>query len=131
MASVIRGTVKTGLKTEELRRSLPAARPPRDSRDVAKSSGWRGLRAAAAGTTLFRGVDKQRRARPGRARPSTICVRHAIPELALPVRNGVPRHLIANGLVGEPTAPVIGMAGATNMNSYTLSAAQSSARSFR
>src|SRR5207253_2367563 len=26
-------------------------------------------------------------------------------------------HLIASGLVGEPTAPVIGMAGATNMNS--------------
>jgi hypothetical protein len=27
------------------------------------------------------------------------------------------RHFIASGLVGEPTAPVIGMAGATNMNS--------------
>ena len=27
------------------------------------------------------------------------------------------RHLIASGLVGEPTAPVMGMAGATNMNS--------------
>jgi len=27
------------------------------------------------------------------------------------------RHLIASGLVGEPTAPVIGIAGATNMNS--------------
>jgi hypothetical protein len=26
-------------------------------------------------------------------------------------------YLIANGLVGEPTAPVIGMAGATNINS--------------
>jgi hypothetical protein len=26
-------------------------------------------------------------------------------------------YLIANGLVGEPTAPVIGIAGATNMNS--------------
>jgi len=26
-------------------------------------------------------------------------------------------HLIASGLVGDPTAPVIGMAGATNMNS--------------
>jgi hypothetical protein len=26
-------------------------------------------------------------------------------------------HLIASGLVGEPTAPVMGMAGATNMNS--------------
>src|SRR5215472_16573015 len=26
-------------------------------------------------------------------------------------------HLIASGLVGEPTAPVIGIAGATNMNS--------------
>jgi len=27
------------------------------------------------------------------------------------------RHLIASGLVGEPTAPVIGIAGATNRNS--------------
>src|SRR5215471_16064334 len=27
------------------------------------------------------------------------------------------RHLIASGFVGEPTAPVIGSAGATNMNS--------------
>jgi hypothetical protein len=26
-------------------------------------------------------------------------------------------HLIASGLTGEPTAPVIGMAGATNKNS--------------
>lgn len=26
-------------------------------------------------------------------------------------------HLIASGLTGEPTAPVIGIAGATNMNS--------------
>src|SRR6266436_9179267 len=31
-------------------------------------------------------------------------------------------YLIASGLTGEPTAPVIGIAGATNMNSYTLSA---------
>src|SRR5215203_3282948 len=38
-------------------------------------------------------------------------------------------YLIASGFVGDPTAPVIGIAGATNMNSYTLSAAQSSARS--
>ena len=28
-----------------------------------------------------------------------------------------PAHLIASGLIGEPTAPVIGIAGATNMNS--------------
>src|SRR6188508_2028655 len=35
------------------------------------------------------------------------------------------RHLIASGLTGEPTAPVIGIAGATNRNSYTPSAAQS------
>src|SRR6266540_655623 len=35
-------------------------------------------------------------------------------------------HLIASGLTGEPTAPVIGMAGATNRNSKTLSDAQSS-----
>ena len=27
------------------------------------------------------------------------------------------RHLIASGLTGEPTAPVIGIAGATNRNS--------------
>src|SRR5881394_3407955 len=39
-------------------------------------------------------------------------------------------YLIASGLVGEPTAPVMGIAGATNRNSYTLSAAQSSASSF-
>src|SRR5205807_1691060 len=39
-------------------------------------------------------------------------------------------YLIASGFVGEPTAPVIGIAGATKRNSYTLSAAQSSARSF-
>ena len=30
---------------------------------------------------------------------------------------GIKRYLIASGLVGEPTAPVIGIAGATNMNS--------------
>jgi hypothetical protein len=30
---------------------------------------------------------------------------------------GAVRHLIASGLMGEPTAPVIGIAGATNMNS--------------
>ena len=30
---------------------------------------------------------------------------------------GIMRYLIASGLVGEPTAPVIGIAGATNMNS--------------
>ena len=30
---------------------------------------------------------------------------------------GAGSHLIASGLVGEPTAPVIGIAGATNMNS--------------
>src|SRR5205823_4994586 len=40
-------------------------------------------------------------------------------------------YLMASGLVGEPTAPVIGSAGATNRNSYTLSAAQSSASSFK
>src|SRR5262245_13026270 len=39
-------------------------------------------------------------------------------------------HLMASGLVGDPTAPVMGSAGPTNRNSYTLSAAQSSARSF-
>ena len=33
-------------------------------------------------------------------------------------RSRVPRrHLIASGLTGEPTAPVIGIAGATNRNS--------------
>jgi hypothetical protein len=32
-------------------------------------------------------------------------------------RGRAARHLIASGLTGEPTAPVIGIAGATNMNS--------------
>src|SRR5262249_28888235 len=40
-------------------------------------------------------------------------------------------HLMASGFTGLPTAPVIGIAGATNMNSYVLSAAQSSASSFK
>jgi hypothetical protein len=31
--------------------------------------------------------------------------------------SSIPDHLIASGLTGEPTAPVIGIAGATNMNS--------------
>src|SRR5665647_2668259 len=34
-------------------------------------------------------------------------------------RSAIAGYLIASGLVGEPTAPVIGIAGATNMNSYT------------
>jgi hypothetical protein len=33
------------------------------------------------------------------------------------LHRGLRPHLIASGLVGEPTAPVIGIAGATNMNS--------------
>jgi hypothetical protein len=33
------------------------------------------------------------------------------------IRGAAADHLIASGLVGEPTAPVIGIAGATNMNS--------------
>jgi hypothetical protein len=33
------------------------------------------------------------------------------------IASGRRGYLIANGLTGEPTAPVIGMAGATNMNS--------------
>src|SRR4029078_1348959 len=40
-------------------------------------------------------------------------------------------YLIASGLTGDPTAPVIGMAGATNRNSLTLSCSQSSASSFK
>src|SRR5207244_6754522 len=40
-------------------------------------------------------------------------------------------HLIASGLIGDPTAPVIGSGGATKKNSYTPSRAQSSARSSR
>jgi hypothetical protein len=44
-------------------------------------------------------------------------------------RRSLPPHLIASGLTGEPTAPVIGIAGATNMNSYTPSALQSAASS--
>jgi len=43
-----------------------------------------------------------------------IAARYSI--RSAPVHNGHP-HLIASGLVGEPTAPVIGIAGATNMNS--------------
>jgi hypothetical protein len=34
-----------------------------------------------------------------------------------PARAAGHAHLIASGLVGDPTAPVIGIAGATNMNS--------------
>lgn len=41
------------------------------------------------------------------------------------------RYLIAIGLIGEPTAPVIGSGGAQKKKSYTLSDAQSCARSFR
>jgi hypothetical protein len=33
------------------------------------------------------------------------------------IRGASADHLIASGLVGDPTAPVIGIAGATNMNS--------------
>ena len=40
-------------------------------------------------------------------------------------------HLIAIGLIGDPTAPVMASGGAQNRNSYTLSLAQSSARSLR
>ena len=130
MASVIRGTAKTGLKTEELPRSLTAARPPRDSRRreklrsarLAGGGGWvsqilRDARARRWHPRLFSEIGQEETC-TARASPAfTMGVRHAIPELALPVRNGAPRHLIANGLVGEPTAPVMGMAGATNMNS--------------
>src|SRR5712692_11597020 len=38
------------------------------------------------------------------------------------------RHLMANGLTGDPTAPVTGIGGATKRNSYTPSLAQSAAR---
>lgn len=40
-------------------------------------------------------------------------------------------HFTAMGLMGEPTAPVIAKGGPQKRNSYTLSFAQSSARSFR
>jgi hypothetical protein len=33
------------------------------------------------------------------------------------IRRVLSSYLIASGLTGEPTAPVIGIAGATNMNS--------------
>jgi hypothetical protein len=36
---------------------------------------------------------------------------------AFPLNDIAPDHLIAKGLVGDPTAPVMGIAGATNMNS--------------
>jgi hypothetical protein len=38
-------------------------------------------------------------------------------DISARVREYTPHHLIASGLTGEPTAPVIGMAGPTNMNS--------------
>ncbi len=40
-------------------------------------------------------------------------------------------YLIACGLIGDPTARVIGSGGPQKKNSYTLSVAQSSARSLR
>jgi hypothetical protein len=46
---------------------------------------------------------------------ATAWARRYAPLPSLPVCP--PAHLIASGLVGEPTAPVIGIAGATNMNS--------------
>lgn len=52
----------------------------------------------------------------------------------LRVRYGRPRrpaHLMASGLMGEPTAPVMGSGGATNWNSQTPSVAQSAARASR
>jgi len=45
-----------------------------------------------------------------------ICLRMILSENRFPLF-GIMRYLIASGLVGEPTAPVIGIAGATNMNS--------------
>ena len=58
--------------------------------------------------------------------PASISARHWAPVIFAIVAP----YLMASGLVGDPTAPVIGIAGATNRNSYTLSAAQSSASSF-
>ncbi len=40
-------------------------------------------------------------------------------------------YLIACGLIGDPTARVIGNGGPQKKNSYTLSLAQSSAKSFK
>ena len=42
-----------------------------------------------------------------------------------------PPYLMAIGLIGEPTAFVMGSGGAVKKNSYTPSSAQSSASSFR
>ncbi len=39
--------------------------------------------------------------------------------------------MMASGLMGEPTAPVMGSGGATNWNSQTPSFAQSAARASR
>jgi hypothetical protein len=53
-----------------------------------------------------------------------VCIRQAsiahVRRSRVEQRNPTPdslSYLIASGLVGEPTAPVIGIAGATNMNS--------------
>src|SRR5262245_56030742 len=40
-------------------------------------------------------------------------------------------HFKAKGVIGEPQPPVMFNGGAVNMNSYTRSSAQSSARSFK
>ena len=49
--------------------------------------------------------------------PLGVGVRHRIGLVIHDMSAPFGRYLIASGLTGEPTAPVIGMAGATNMNS--------------
>jgi hypothetical protein len=55
-------------------------------------------------------IDSNTRAGMWRGKPDD-------PGSTLSVRDDPRRHLMASGLVGEPTAPVMGIAGATNMNS--------------
>src|SRR5262249_21752296 len=50
-------------------------------------------------------------------RGSTLAALAARPRMTRQVVLSCCCHLIASGLTGEPTAPVIGMAGPTNMNS--------------
>ncbi len=42
---------------------------------------------------------------------------YAKPVAQAPIQKALHRYLMASGLTGEPTAPVIGSAGATNRNS--------------
>src|SRR5919197_2069235 len=80
---------------------------------------WRSL----VRDTLFSCPGRVQRAPGSSAKPRSGSRVLAPPEGAstpsLPLVHSIsaPNHLIAKGLVGDPTAPVMGIAGATNMNS--------------